>query len=207
MTGMDAIGCQHRWYDPTPAWLVYGAAAATGVLFASERWRWFFFNEHKGWTVLIAVALVGGVFLLLLAWLLLALLFRRRFQFGLRTLIVFVTLCALVCSWFVVRLHEARRQAKVVLAIRETIRGSVEYDWEYDNKESFLPVAISPVPAPLRNLLGDDFFGDVKGTVLRGQAAMAAVLPSLAALPRLRYLYLGGDGENLPKRECYKSRN
>ena len=47
---------KRRWYCPTPGWLVLGSMAVTGLLFASEKWRWFGFNEHKGWTVLIAVA-------------------------------------------------------------------------------------------------------------------------------------------------------
>jgi hypothetical protein len=76
------------------------------LLFASERWRWFSFNQHTGYTVLLAVAIVGGVLLLLVAWMLFALVLRRRAQLKLRTLLVFVILCALVCGWMVVRLRE-----------------------------------------------------------------------------------------------------
>jgi hypothetical protein len=46
---------KRRWYRPTPAWLVFGSLAVTGLLFLSEKWRWFGFNEHKGWTVLAAL--------------------------------------------------------------------------------------------------------------------------------------------------------
>ena len=48
----------------------------------SEQYRWFGFNSHKGWTVLIGVAVVGAAFLVILRWLIGALLFRWRFQFS-----------------------------------------------------------------------------------------------------------------------------
>ena len=36
--------------------VAYASLVATVFLFLSERWRWFPFNEHKGWTVLFAMA-------------------------------------------------------------------------------------------------------------------------------------------------------
>ncbi len=151
MTGMDAKASRRCWFYPRPAWLVYGAVVATGVLFASERWRWFAFNEHKGWTVLLAVAVVAVVLVLIVAWMFAALLFRRRAQFGLATLLVFVTLCALVCSWLAVRIKQARRQAEAVAAIRKMDYGTAVY----------LGNAVPPEPEPLRKLMGDDFFSEV----------------------------------------------
>ena len=56
-----------------------GSLAVTGSLFLSEKWRWFWFNEHKGWTVLAAVAGVGVVLGLMLLWWLVALVFCGRF--------------------------------------------------------------------------------------------------------------------------------
>ena len=109
--------CPGRWFSPTPAWLVYCAAAATGVLLASERWRWFYFNQHKGWTILLAMGVVGAVLVVLLAWMLVALMFRRRVLFGVSTLLVSVTVCAVVCSWLAAGLWQARRQAEAVAAL------------------------------------------------------------------------------------------
>jgi hypothetical protein len=48
----------------------------------SEQFRWFPFNEHKGWTVLIAVAAAGLFMLMLLGWFATSLVLRRRFQFS-----------------------------------------------------------------------------------------------------------------------------
>ena len=63
-----AVPKPKRWFCPTPGWLVLASLVATGLLFASERWSCFSFNEHKGWTVLIAVAGVGGALASHLSW-------------------------------------------------------------------------------------------------------------------------------------------
>jgi len=59
---------QRRWFYPTPGWLVILSLAVTVILFLSERFQWFGFNTHKGWTVLIAVASVGGVLVVMFLW-------------------------------------------------------------------------------------------------------------------------------------------
>ena len=46
----------HRWFQPTPDRFFVGLLAVQVFLFLSEHYQWFAFNEHKGWTVLIAVA-------------------------------------------------------------------------------------------------------------------------------------------------------
>ena len=81
---------------PTP--LVYGLLGVEGLLWLSERYTWFWFNEKKGWTVLIGVASVGVVLLAMLLWLLVALVFRLRFQFSIRTLLVLALAAALPVS-------------------------------------------------------------------------------------------------------------
>lgn len=82
MAGMETPETNRPWFLPTPAWLVYGSIIVTGVLFLSERFRWFPFNAHKGWTVLIAVAGVGVVMLAMLVRLAVALLLRSLLPQG-----------------------------------------------------------------------------------------------------------------------------
>jgi hypothetical protein len=53
---MSASQPERRWFHPEPARPVYASLLVTGLLFLSERCRWFSFNERKGWTVLIAMA-------------------------------------------------------------------------------------------------------------------------------------------------------
>jgi hypothetical protein len=43
----------------------------------------------------------------------------RWFQFSLRTLLVFVTLCAIPCSWLAVKMQQAKRQREAVVAIEK----------------------------------------------------------------------------------------
>ena len=51
---------QGRWFRLSPDRSVIGLLLAICLLWLSERFQWFGFNHHKGWTVLIAVAAVGG---------------------------------------------------------------------------------------------------------------------------------------------------
>ena len=134
----------------TPGWLVLASMAVTGLLFLSERWRWFSFNEKKGWTVLIAVAGVGVVLVAMLLWWLVALVFRWRFQFGIRTMLILTVAVALPCSWLAVEMKKAREQKTVVDGIRPLT--DVWYDYQCDAFGKL------DVPEWLRRLLGDDFF-------------------------------------------------
>ena len=81
----DSKPTRRRFYS-TPAWIILGLLLVEGLLWMSEQYRWFGFNSHKGWTVLIGVAVVGAAFLVILRWLIGALLFRWRFQFSIRAL-------------------------------------------------------------------------------------------------------------------------
>ena len=88
------------------------------MLFLAERFRWFAFNEHKGYTVLIAVANISAALAALLLWFAPALVFRCRFQFGIRMLLVLVVAVALPCSWLAVEMKEASIQKDVSERIR-----------------------------------------------------------------------------------------
>ncbi len=194
MAVMDASPARRRWFWPTPAWLVYAAAAATGLFFASERWRWFPVHYQKGWPVLLAVAVVGAVLVLIPAWMLVGLLFRRRVQFGLRTLLVFVTLCAVVCSWFTVRLREARRQAETVTAVQEKPPWQAVYDWELQDNDPRWSIQAQPAPDSLMKYFGVDFFSDIVGLELDRPAVTDLVLPDLAVCSRVTWVWLHGNG-------------
>ena len=99
-----------RWFVPTPGRLLRLLLAVEGFLVLSERFQWFAFNQHKGWTVLIAVASVGVFLLLMLLWFLAALVFRWRFQFSILSLFVLTVAVALPCSWLATEMKAAREQ-------------------------------------------------------------------------------------------------
>lgn len=157
---VDTAKPRHRWYHLTPDRLLIGLLAVEGLLFLSERFQWFAFNQHKGWTVLIAVAAVCVGILFLLMWFLASLLFHRRFQFGIRSLFVLVVCVAVPCSWLAVEMWQARKQKEAVEAIVK-VRGRVLYGYQVDASYNIVREAEPPGLPWLRNLLGQDFFSDV----------------------------------------------
>jgi len=156
MVATPTSASKPRWYRVTPDRFLLALLAVEVLLFLSEQFCWFPFNQHKGWTVLIAVAPLGVAMLVMLVWLSVSVLLRRRFQFSIRSLLVFVLICAVVCSWLAVEMERGKRQAEVVAAIQES-GGSVLYDYEelqeLDER--------SPGPDLLHRLLGEKFFAYV----------------------------------------------
>ena len=186
-----------RWLYPTPAWLVYGALVTTGLLFASEHWMCFAFNEHKGWTVLIAVAAVGVAIVFLGLWLLAAFLFHLRFQLSIHTLLVLVVAVALPCSWLAAEMKKAREQQESANQVSK-LGGMTCYDY---NCNGFgLPEFERPVSEyqTLLTTLGNDFFHPVVGAFFHCGALdgshmtciMGSDLLCLSGLPELRSLNL-----------------
>jgi hypothetical protein len=95
---------------------------------------------------------------------------KRRFQYGLRTLLIVVTLFAVACSWFAVKLQQAKTQREAVEAILKwntntamsfgklpasvLIRYGLQVETSYNRTEP-------PIQRWLRHCLGDDFLYDV----------------------------------------------
>ena len=73
---------------------------------------------------------------------------RRRLQFSLGTLMLFVTASSIACSWLAVKMQQAKRPHEAAWAI-EKLGGQVKYDHQ--------PL----VPAGLRKLFGDDMFDSI----------------------------------------------
>jgi hypothetical protein len=90
---------------------------------------------------------------------------RRRFQFGLRALLVTVFLVATFCAVFVWQLQSAQRQKRCIEAIRER-GGHVYYAYQNDT-DGVHWGAQSPVPEMFLKVLGEDFFHRVGGVEFR----------------------------------------
>jgi len=166
---------------PTP--LVYGLLGVEGLLWLSERYTWFWFNEKKGWTVLIAVAVVGVAMLVMLGWFIVALVFRWRFQFSIRSLFLLTVAVAIPCSWLAVEMKAARGQKDAVAALAKDARWG---DWTTYDYQCSPPGSEPRGSVWLQTLLGTDFFNDVIEVSIETDAK----IDLLPAFPRLQSLIL-----------------
>jgi hypothetical protein len=172
-----------RWFNPTPSRLLVILLVVEAVLLLSERFKWFLFNGHKGWTVLIAVAVVGLFLLLMLLWFIVSLIFRWHFQFSIRSLLVLTVAVAIPFSWLAMEMKWAREQ-KAAGEMLTKDEGWVQYDDEYD--ESLCPPALRW----MREHLGHDFFNNVYGVEFSETKATDTELVYLRSLTQLRLLFI-----------------
>ena len=161
-------------------------------LILSEWFRWFPFNQHKGWTLVIGLAAVVAAVVLLFLWFLAALIFRSRFQYSIRSLLVLTLVVATACSWLAVEEQQARKQREVVEEIWNA-GGSVWFDYQLEPDGVEIPdmdLAEPPGPAWLRNVLGDDMFVNVLMVNLWRTELGDARLEHLKVFTKLQWLYL-----------------
>jgi hypothetical protein len=106
----------------------------------------------------------------------------RRFQFSLRTLLIVVTLCAILCSWLAVKTERVQREREAAAEI-EKLGGKVTW--------VFSPPSGSAWLQSLRSLVeNDDVSGHVIHVYLNGTQATDTDLEHLKRLPRLLLLSL-----------------
>ena len=144
-----------------------------GVLFLAEHYRWL----PKGYPVLVAAATFVVLLVLLVLWLAAALVFRWRFQFTVRSLLLLTVIVSIWGSWFGVEMRTARRQREAVEAMAR-LGGSVCYDY----------LDLTRTQPWLRNLLGEDFFGEPVSVDLRG----ADVMEEVGKMSQVTFLELSG---------------
>ena len=173
-----------RWFHLTPDRLIVGLLAVEAVLFFSEHWF------PKGWAVLIAVAAIGLALLLMLLWFIVAVVFRWRFQFSIRSLLVLMVVVALPCSWLSWEMKKANEQKEEVAVIEQA--GRVLYAYELDEAGNEIN-AIGPLrQAWLRQLCGDDFFRSVAAIELPSLEVADKELNCVKEMSHLRRLSLDG---------------
>ena len=171
-----------RWFHLSPDRFVLLLLVVEACLLPAEWFDWL----PKGYALLTALASILAVTLLMFLWFAIALLFRRRFQFGIRTLLVFTLVCSIACSWLTVRMKQARKQKEAVAAIWKQAE-RVRYDYPLNASGG----PIRPVPTWLRTLFGDDMFDTVIEVVTYRDAALEHIgqLPGLQSLD----FYCGAD--------------
>jgi hypothetical protein len=172
-----------RRFHPAPVWLLVAVLAVEVGLFVSEPWL------PKGWPVLIAVACLLAAMAMVLLWFVVALFFRWRFQFSLRSLLVLTVVVAATCSWMTVRMQQAEKQREVDESLCK-LRGYVNYDYDFDSSGKQILPPKQPSPAWLRNLLGDDFFREVTHLRLCESKVTSVDLELIGSLKHLKELNL-----------------
>ena len=176
---MNAAKPNSRCFRLTPDRVLLTLLPLWGVLFLFEQFRWL----SKGYPVLLALVSLAAMLLLLLLWFPIALVFRRRFQFTIRSLLLLTLIVSTWGSWFGVEMRAAKRQNEAVGVI-EKLGGGVHYDWSGN------PNPQPPGPAWLRRVLGEDFFATVDGAFLEGSQGTDGDMENLKGLTQLRYLVL-----------------
>ena len=140
--------------------------AIEAILFLAERYR-FWLGRWKGCSVLLGCAAVPALLLLLLLWFAVNRVLRRRFQFALGSLLLFVTCSSLPLSWLAWDVRLASRQREAVARLKRVnadgTRSAIavaEYDFELSARADAVTPHV-PGPAVLRRLFGNDFFANV----------------------------------------------
>ena len=128
---------------------------------------------------------IGAAFVAMLLWFLAAVVFRLRFQFSIRSLLMLMVVVAIPCSW----LAEARKQREIVVEI-EKAGGEVHYDFQLDPSFNGVSGAKPPGPAWLRKWLGDDLLVNVTWVSLHDRDVGDAEVQRLKGLPQLQWLDL-----------------
>jgi hypothetical protein len=191
---------KRRVFELTPSSCLAILLVAEAAIWLSNRIG--FPAWHKGYAVLAAIAVMCTVLFALIAWYAAALIFRRRFQFGIRSLLALVIAVALPFSWLAAEMKSARQQSEAVEAVEKLADDkalqelTVAYDYERDTAWLYRKSTTLPGSTWLREALGDDFFREVEfvdlGTVRT--KVQDTDLTALRDFPHLRVLFIGGKG-------------
>jgi hypothetical protein len=108
---------------------------------------------------------------------------RRWYQFSLRTLLIFVLICAISSAWFGMKIERKRRERDAVQRIIAK-SGVAQYDYEIAHQSE------PDGPAWVRRLFGDNLFSDVRAVSLPGGTHNDDDLALLDELTQVRELDL-----------------
>jgi hypothetical protein len=145
----DTLTKKMHCFALTPERLVGGVLILELLLWIFDRFQWFSFHEKKGLAVLLAFGLLGITMIVFFLGFLAAWIYRRRFQFGIRLLLLLTAAVAIPFAWLGVGIEKAKR-TRAVVARLET-----EFECNVSSRESLC------VPAFLVDVLGEYFFEEV----------------------------------------------
>ncbi len=183
--------------------------AASALAMVCGLWLWDYFRGfglfyHKGWLVLIAVAMLSATIIVMLVWWLGSLLFHGRFQFRIRSLLLLTVAIAITRSWFAAALAQSRRQAATI-EWACSIGMDSRYDWDdrsWDGAGAGFPRIAGPPPNCLANAVGVDFFSTPTTIGIgRSSVDVGSEIQRLAEFAPLWHLELDGPYFTDPQME------
>ena len=107
---------QPRWFRFTPDRLVWFLLVVETALWLSVWPAWP--EWHNGYAEVAGIASIAVVLLVMLVWLSFAIVFRRRFQFTLGSLLLLTIAVAIPCGRLGEMIREARPQREALLALQ-----------------------------------------------------------------------------------------
>jgi hypothetical protein len=193
---MDSASPRPLWHRLTPGRLIIGLLAAECLLWLSDRLAWPAW--HKGYAVMMGVAIAGAALAALLSWLLAALLFRCWFQLSLRALLLLAVAVAVPSSWLSVEMRQAATQQQAIKAIVRTDTEtwydySIQYDRDSCCNDTIYPNREPPEADWLLRLVGIDFLHDVVYIEVKSENFTNSDMELLRAFERLESLFLNCD--------------
>ena len=191
-----------RWYRLTPERYFWAVLLLEVFLWLSERFRWFSFNETKNLTIFIALAvlfvsLLGFAVRFLSAWV-----FRHRFQFGIRTLLLLTITVAIPFSWLAVRIERAQIEYESVWCLGEKPDCNMEIrtwlslpNWMSNLLGEYFFTHVNFICDQSSDFSDEDFMrccelADLESCTVNGSAVTDAGLENIGNLTRLKYLDL-----------------
>jgi hypothetical protein len=168
-----------RWNRITPGHYLAVLLAVQLFLFCSEKFLWFEFNRHKGWTVLITLAITSCVLVILLTRFVTNRFSDRKMQFSIGAMFLMMPCLAIPLAWMTASVKQAMEQRKIVVKV-ESGWGSAGYSKRHWS------VYDQPPKGRLVDLLGRDFFEDVDSVSLRSDQGPDEIV----RLPYLRSVNL-----------------
>ncbi len=174
-----------RWYAPTPAKFLFALLLMQGVLFLSAHYRWFWFNERKGYTVLFTVAATAVCLMILMGAVLVSRFFRAKAQYSLGTLLLMVPVMAIPCGWLAREMELARRQRDLGQMIER-------------NRGALVVLHTGPIWPLAVNTFGKEFFADIEEIqVTDGSQPIDFALSSVESLQTVLLYNPGITNESL----------
>jgi hypothetical protein len=165
------------WFTPSVL-LVCCLLAVESLLYVSESMQWFWFNERKGYTVLVTCGVALVSMFAVFAGLLLSCFAKSKSQFTLATLLFAVVAIAFPSAWLARDMQRAREQ-------QELLR--MDYTQAFHKDKTYLSDGADEW---LTKLFGQDFFRDVARLSLTDVEVTDAEMVTLGAATDLRYLDL-----------------